>query len=227
MSVQINTQLLEQFPLFEVLSTEEKAALLDMVEFKKKSKHQYIYMCDDVSDYIYFLSRGVIKIGTHSSDNREVIKAVLHPMAMFGELAIVGEKNRPDFAKAMSSDVQYFALKVSDFQRLIRSNHMLCAKIMNLLGERLRKTENRLEALIFKDARTRIIEFIKDSAQKRGLRIGIDETLVKHTLTQQDIANITGTSRQTVTSVLNDLKKANLIHFNRRSILIRDMKDLE
>ncbi|MEO1713645.1 MAG: helix-turn-helix domain-containing protein [Bacteroidota bacterium] len=50
--------------------------------------------------------------------------------------------------------------------------------------------------------------------------------LVKHCLTQQDIANITGTSRQTVTSVLNDLKKENLIYFNRRSILIRDMAKL-
>ncbi|MDF1867710.1 MAG: helix-turn-helix domain-containing protein [Saprospiraceae bacterium] len=51
--------------------------------------------------------------------------------------------------------------------------------------------------------------------------------LLKHCLTQQDIANITGTSRQTVTSVLNDLKKENLIHFNRRTILIRDVNTLK
>ena len=95
-----------------------------------------------------------------------------------------------------------------------------------MIGNRLRRAENRLESLIFKDARTRIIDFLKDSAEKRGSKIGIDEMLVKHSLTQQDIANITGTSRQTVTSVLNDLKKLNLIHFTRRSILIRDLRKL-
>ena len=226
MSAKPNISFLEKFPLFDVLSPEEKATLVNMVEYKKRSKHHNIYMTDDVSDTIYFLAKGVVKIGTHSSDGREVIKAILHPMAMFGELSIVGEQFRPDFARTMSRDVGYFELKVQDFQKLIGSNHQLCNRIMNMLGERLRKTENRLEALIFKDARTRIIEFIKDSANKRGLRIGMEETLVKHTLTQQDIANITGTSRQTVTSVLNDLKKSNLIHFNRRSILIRNLARL-
>ncbi|MCB0680661.1 MAG: winged helix-turn-helix domain-containing protein, partial [Saprospiraceae bacterium] len=61
-----------------------------------------------------------------------------------------------------------------------------------------------------------------DTARQRGRKVGF-ETLLKHCLTQQDIANITGTSRQTVTSVLNELKKENLIYFNRRSILIRDL----
>jgi len=79
--------------------------------------------------------------------------------------------------------------------------------------------------LIFKDARARIIDFLKDSVEKRGRRVGF-EMLVKNTLTQQDIANITGTSRQTVTSVLNNLRKSYLIYFNRKSILIRDMQKL-
>jgi len=96
---------------------------------------------------------------------------------------------------------------------------------MNYVGGRLREVENRLEDLVFKDARDRIIDFIKESAEKRGRRVGF-EMLFKHCLTQQDIANITGTSRQTVTSVLNELKRLDLIYFNRRSILIRDMAKL-
>ncbi len=94
-----------------------------------------------------------------------------------------------------------------------------------MLGDRLRQVENRLESLIFKDARRRIIDFLKESASRQGKRVGY-EMLIKHSLTQQDIANITGTSRQTVTSVLNDLRRANLIYFNRRSILIRDLAKL-
>lgn len=216
---------LKQFPLFESLTESEMNLLLEMVEFRKRPRYSYIYMPGDLSNTIFFLVRGVVKIGTHSSDGKEVIKSILHPIAMFGELGIVGEETRSDFAKAMNEDVHFFCLKVSDFKRLIKINHKLFESILAMVGGRLRKAEDRLESLIFKDARTRIIEFLKDSANTRGRRVGY-EMLVKHSLTQQDIANITGTSRQTVTSVLNDLKKSNLIFFNRRSILIRDMAKL-
>jgi CRP/FNR family cyclic AMP-dependent transcriptional regulator len=217
---------IEHFPLFDVLTDTEKERLAQMVEYKERPKYSYIYFAGDVSDTIFFLVKGAIKIGIHSDDGKEVIKAVLHPTKMFGELCVVGEEHRPDFAMAMNEDVAYYTLKVEDFKSLMQSNNTLCTKILNLMGERLRRTESRLEALVFKDARTRIIDFLKESASNRGMRIGLDEMLVKHTLTQQDIANITGTSRQTVTSVLNELKKSNLIHFNRRSILIRDMAAL-
>jgi CRP-like cAMP-binding protein len=145
---------------------------------------------------------------------------------MFGELCLVGEQKRQDFARVMNEELHYFALKVEHFQLLMQANHQLCVNILQMIGKRLVNAECRLESLIFKDARTRIIEFLKESADKRGRRVGY-EMLVKHSLTQQDIANLTGTSRQTVTSVLNDLRKSDLIYFNRKSILIRDMTRLE
>ena len=217
--------LFEQFPLFDVLSPTEKTQLTEMATYKICPRYNFIYMPGDTSDNIFFLAKGTLKIGTHSTDGKEVIKAILHPMAMFGELGIIGEENRQDFAKAMGEDVHYCVLKVKDFKHLMETNHSLCLKILSLVGNRLRKAESRLEALIFKDARTRIIEFLKDSANTRGRQVGF-EMLLKHSLTQQDIANITGTSRQTVTAVLNDLRKSNLIYFNRKSILIRDMAKL-
>ncbi len=219
------TTFLHQFPLFSVLSTEEVEQLARLVEIKVKPKYSYIYLPDEPSNNVFFLVKGTIKIGTHSSDGREVIKAILHPTALFGELGLVGEERRQDFARAMNEEVKLCVLKVSDFKAFMQSNHKLCLKVINLIGGRLRRAESRLESLIFKDARTRIIEFLKDSAEKRGRRVGY-EMLLKHSLTQQDIANLTGTSRQTVTSVLNELRKSDLIYFNRRSILIRDMAKL-
>ncbi len=218
-------KILDNFPLFEILSESEKELLYSMVEYRVKPKYSYIYMPDEMSHAIFFLIKGTIKIGTHSSDGKEVIKAILHPLAMFGEMSIVGEEKRQDFARAMNGEVQYFTLKVEDFHKLMKTNHNLSLKVLSLIGERLRKAENRLEALVFKDARTRIIDFLRDNAERRGRRVGY-EMLFKHSLTQQDIANITGTSRQTVTSVLNELRKENLIYFNRKSILIRDMTKL-
>ena len=98
-------------------------------------------------------------------------------------------------------------------------------QLLHRIGDRLRKAESRLEGLIFKDARQRIIDFLKDTALQQGRKVGFEMTF-KHCLTQQDIANITGTSRQTVTSVLNELRKENLIYFNRRNFLIRNFEAL-
>jgi len=212
----------KNFPLFEVLSHQEMDQLLEMVELKKIKKFDYLYNIGESSDFVCFLVKGIVKIGSLSDDGREVIKSILHPMAMFGELSLVGESHRKDFAIAMNEEVHIYALKTRDFQRLIATNQRLCVSLMNYIGKRLREVESKLEDLVFKDARARIIDFIKESAEKRGRRVGF-EMLFKHCLTQQDIANITGTSRQTVTSVLNDLKRSDLIYFNRRSILIRDI----
>jgi CRP/FNR family cyclic AMP-dependent transcriptional regulator len=216
---------LRSYPLFAALKEEELDHLARITQYKVQPKYSFIYHCGEPSDRMFFLIKGVVKVGTHSSDGREVIKAILHPMAQFGELGLVGENERQEFAKAMNQEVHYCVISVADFRQLMQSNQQLCMNVLESIGNRLQRAEKKLESLIFKDARTRIIDFLKDAAASRGRKIGF-EMLLKHCLTQQDIANITGTSRQTVTSVLNELRKENLIYFNRRSILIRDIAKL-
>jgi len=218
-------EIIRNLPLFQVLSEEELERLAAMSELSVISKQGYVYRMEDPSDKLFILTKGIVKIGTESDEDREVIKQILHPVAIFGELGLVGEQRRQDFAIAMNEEVHLMVLPVDQFQEFMLNNHQLSIQLLQWIGMRLRRTESRLESLIFKDARERIIDFLKDSARKRGKRVGF-ETLIRHSLTQQDIANITGTSRQTVTSVLNDLRKSNLIYFNRRSILIRDMTKL-
>jgi CRP/FNR family transcriptional regulator, cyclic AMP receptor protein len=216
---------LEQFPLFSYLNESEKSELAELAEHRVIAKHGMIYQPGQASDTMYFLLRGAVKIGTHSNDGKEVIKALVHPLAMFGELGLIGEEHRKDFAQVLKDNIQVLCIKVLDFKRMMRDNFDLCNRVMMVFGSRLMQAEEKLESLIFKDARTRIVEFIRDSVNKRGQRIGY-EMLLKHSLTHQDIANITCTSRQTVTLVLNELKKSELIHFNRGRILVRDMASL-
>jgi CRP/FNR family cyclic AMP-dependent transcriptional regulator len=216
---------LAQFPLFSTLSGRDRERLAGMMELKIKPRYTFIYLTDEPSDQIFFLAKGTVKIGTHSNDGKEVIKNLIHPLAIFGEMGLIGEKTRKEFAQALKEDVHLYAVKVDDFKSLMRNNFDLCNKVMMSFGDRLIKAENKLESLIFKDARTRIIDFIKDAIHKRGRRVGY-EMLLKHSLTHQDIANITCTSRQTVTLVLNELKKSDLIYFNRGKILVRDMEKL-
>ena len=216
---------LRQIPLFKLLSSAEEEQLAGMMEPVSKGRYSIIFKPGDKSDRLFFLAKGVVKISTHSADGREVIKALLHPNAMFGERGLVGETERQDFAQALKEEVQLYTIRVEDFQALMRRNFDLCNKVMQLFGNQLIQTENRLESLLFKDARTRIIEFIKEAIAGQGRQVGF-EMLLKHSLTHQDIANITCTSRQTVTLVLNELKKSDLIHFNRGKILVRDLARL-
>ena len=215
----------EDFALFNPLNEAEQEKLISISRIITTKKNKYIFKSKDPCKYLYFLIDGTVKIGTTSDDGREVIKSVIHPRAMFGEEAIFNQQSYKDFAKVISPSVTVLRIRMSEFREILNSNIGLNSNILDILGNKLKKTEQRLESLIFNDARTRIINFIKDNANNFGRKVGF-EMLLKHSLTQQDIANYTGTSRQTVTSVLNDLRKSNQIYFKRKSILIRDMATL-
>jgi CRP-like cAMP-binding protein len=216
---------LGQFPMLASLHPDEQAQIAACALHRRIPKLQFIYMPDDPSDHIYFLLRGKVKTGAFSADGREVIKELVQPLAIFGDLALAGETVRVDFARVMHEEAEVLCLSIRDFQVLMQQNQQLLFACMAHLNARLRRAEDRLASLVMKDARERIIEFLVETAGKEGRRVGL-ETLVKHQLTQQDIANLTGTSRQTVTSVLNDLRKSNLIYFSRNSILIRNIEQL-
>ncbi len=211
--------------LFDGMEPEEMQLLEGMMEERVFPKYQFIYRQGDTADYVYLLSKGSVKIGTTHADGREMIKRILHPEAVFGEIGIYSENDYNNFAFSMSNEVVTYRIGIKNFRRLLRKSHALNLNVLSMIGNRLSNTEKRLESLIFKDARARIIDFLRFNAETRGRKVGY-ETFFKNNLTQQDIANFTGTSRQTVTSVLNDLRKADLMYFNRSGILIRDMARL-
>ena len=219
-------EILDSIPFFSVLDKEEMETLTRHMEVQHVSKHALVYAEGEAADYFYILSEGSIKIGSHHEDGREVIKQVLHPRMVFGEFALISQHEvHRNFAMALSSSTTYYRIRVDIFRQFMDKNPRLAMSVVALIGLKLRQTENQLESLIFKDARSRIIDFIIQNAQQSGRQVGL-ETLLKHSLTQQDIANFTGTSRQTVTAVLNDLRKTNKIYFTRSSILIRDIAAL-
>ena len=126
----------------------------------------------------------------------------------------------------MDDNTSVCPLSIEDLKSLMYENRELSFKLLKLVGLQLIKLERKLELLVFKDARTRIVEFIKDIASWKGKKVGF-ETLIPTKLTHKDIASLTGTSRQTVTTVLNELKEKNLINFDRKRILIRDLESLK
>jgi len=217
---------LEKINLLKELSHEELEEIDRKTTMKTSSKGEYIYFPDEPSKIIFFLKKGRVKIGTFSDEGKEIIKAILYPGEIFGELAIAGQEKRRDFAMAMDAEVDMCAMNVNDIKEMMKSNPGLSLKVTAQIGERLLNMERKLESLIFKDARTRIIDFLIEMAEKHGQKIG-DEILIKHNITHQDMANLTATSRQTVTTILNELRDQDLIYMERKKILIRDINKLQ
>lgn len=216
---------IDRITLFDGISTEERQVLIGLMQEKTYPRYTYIYRQGESPDFVYFLSEGSVKIGVTHNDGREMIKRILHPEAVFGESGIFSNEPNHNFAFALSTPVVVYRIPVVKFRSFITTSARMSRNALSMIGNRLTNTERRLESLVFKDARARIIEFLRQNAEKHGRQVGY-ETFFKHNLTQQDIANFTGTSRQTVTSVLNDLRKSNLIYFNRTGILIRDLSKL-
>ena len=198
----------------------------DNHQYHRFKKGQFIYFQDQPSDHIFMIAEGRVKIGSYSTKGKEITKTILSKGEIFGELALAGEEHRSDFAQSLTDNTQVCSMAIELMQQLMLENKSLSLKIIKLIGFRFRKLERRLESLVFKDARTRIVEFILEMAREKGQKVGF-ETMVKNPLTHQDIANLTGTSRQTVTTILNELRDQNLINFDRRKILIRDIDKLK
>jgi CRP/FNR family transcriptional regulator, cyclic AMP receptor protein len=217
--------IINQVPILGVLNFEELSEFLAKAKKRIIPRFSYIYSPGSSSETIYFLIKGVVKIAIQSEHGREAIKSILDAPGMFGEQAITGESFHDEFAIAMQDGAVIYEVEINDFRELMEKNHMVSKEVIAFLGKKVKQIEKRLESQIFKNARDRIIDFIKESACKRGYRVGYDWFL-KRNLTQQEIANYTGTSRQTVTEVFNELRKANQIYFNRNKILIRDSFNL-
>ncbi|MFP4091348.1 MAG: Crp/Fnr family transcriptional regulator [Cyclobacteriaceae bacterium] len=192
---------------------------------KAYDKGSFVYFIGEPSDYVYLVKKGRVKISTYADDGKEIVKTILGAGEMFGELALAGEVQRNDFAQAMDAETIICPLTTSDMRSMMADDQSLSFSVFKTIGLRMRKLERRLELLISKDARTRIVEFLKEMAEDKGKKIG-SETMIPSHLKHQDIASLTGTSRQTVTTVLNELKNSNLIYFDRRKILIRDLQKL-
>lgn len=216
---------LENVDLYELLCPHKIPNMKEKHSFHHYKKNDFIYFENELSDRIYLIASGRVKIGNYKDDGREIIKAILAAGEIFGEMALAGEERRHDFAQALDDDTTVCPMSIEDLQELMATNKRLNLKIIKLIGMRVKKLERKVESLVFKDARTRIIEFLREMALEKGKKVGF-EMMFKNYLTHKDIASLTGTSRQTVTTVLNELKDKNIINFDRRRFLIRDMEKL-
>jgi len=220
-----NPPVLFQVPLFKDLSVIEKEALFleaNEVSFKK---NDFIFLPGKEISHLNVLLSGVIKTGVYDNEGKEVIQSIVYPEKLFGELALTASGESKEFAQVLTAEAVVLQIPINVVKSIVLSNTAASLKYIELITERLKRAEKRLQSMVFQNARGRIVDFIKDLAETTGKQIGY-ETLIHNYLTHMEIANLTATSRQTVTTVLNDLRAKNQIYFDRRRILIRDLATL-
>jgi len=220
--------MLQDLDLFSSLSHDELNNLASVCSLCNVNKDEKIFSKGDSIEYVYVLIKGSVKIGANIDFQKSIIKQLIHNGEIFGENILTKNTVRNDFAQSLAPS-QIFKILKADFEKLITTNPVFCTKIVSHILQQLNNLELRIADFVYKKAQNRIENFIKKLALKKGIKIGIEEILIKHNLSHSDIAHITDTSRQTVSRVFGDLKKSQIIHFSPRKpnrILVRNLSML-
>ena len=130
-----------------------------------------------------------------------------------------------EYAKVLSDDVAICSFLMSDFEDLLLRNPSLALSYTKFVGLKMKRIKNSYSNLISKDAKTRLFQFLKDWAEKEGEKID-DKVVIENYLTQNDIAQIICTSRQTATQLLNEMEANGTIMYSRKEIIITDIRKL-
>jgi CRP-like cAMP-binding protein len=211
----------EDVNLFKILCPHKFKAYKKDHDFDAYGKSDYIYFEEDSSNKVYLIEKGKVKLGYYNEDGEEIVNAILTKGELFGEKAILGEQKREEFAQSIDSTTSICPIGVDTMHDLMRDNQTFSFKIYKFIGFKLQKLERRLKLLMYKDAKTRLVEFLDDLCTEYGYNCEhTGDHIIKHPYTQKDIASLIGVSRPTLNIILNELKEENKIDFERKQIRI-------
>lgn len=184
-------------------------------------KGDYIYFEDDLANKVFLVNSGKIKIGYFTEDGEEIITSILSKGQIFGEKAILGEEKRNEFAQALDNEVSLCVVSLDMMYELLRKNTEFSISIYKFIGYRFKKLERRLQIMLFKDAKTRLLEFLKELSEEHGFKNAVSgDTVIKHPFTQKEIASLIGLSRPTLNILINELQNDKVLSFERKQIIL-------
>jgi len=215
---------LKQIDLFSEMTKEEMDRVDEISRMKELRRGEIIYMPEDMSESVYLLKKGRVKISGLSQEGKEVTMDIIGPGEIFGELSLVDKGPRETIAEVLD-DALLCVISRNNFEMLIRSKPDLAFKVTALIGSRRRVIESRLEDLVFRDVSARLakllLQLTEDYGQVREKGIIVD---VK--LSQQELANLIGSTRETTSHFLNLFKKKGFIDYDKSKIVILEKDKL-
>ncbi|MFT3678898.1 MAG: Crp/Fnr family transcriptional regulator [Ferruginibacter sp.] len=219
MYTEIRYMYLKQHLLTTGMNEAQILSLCEKIKIKNVKKGESIYLEDGFASRIYLVLKGKIKVSEVDDRGDELIKEILGRDEVFGDVTLDGGISEDEFAEAITDNCVVCSFNSNEFRQLMQANPMLAMNYAAQVGSKFRRLENRHSNLVFKDAKSRLISFFKDWAHREGDRNG-DKIVLNNYLTHNDIAGIISTSRQSVTTLLNELRDTGLLFYNRKRIEI-------
>ncbi len=226
MSVDENMLLIRNYDLWCHLSDEEYDELKIEHRTIEVPKGEYIYFEAYNHNKIYFVKEGYIKIGYIDQEGHERIKEIIQKGELFGQFTLEKNSLNGEFAQAYKNNVSLCAFTIEDFEKLLKKRPDLALKYSKQVGAKLRNIENRLLNLLNKDVKTRLIHFLWQLVEQKLGENTAEGFCIPNYLTHEDIANLIGSSRQTVTTMINELEAEQILSYDRQQICFLDVKKL-
>jgi CRP/FNR family transcriptional regulator, cyclic AMP receptor protein len=215
----------QRVQLFSGLERGEMNQVVAAARRLRRERGEFIYMPGDRADCVYVLKEGRIKLSVLAESGKEIAIDLIQPGEMFGEFALVDESPRSNMVQALD-DVSAWVFGKRDFLRLLEGLPKLALNYIRMVGDRRRRMEKKLSDITSKDVSARICELLHElSAAASDAERSARESPIP--LMQHDIASLIGASRQTTTSVLNDLQRRDIIELGRGWVRVKRLKELQ
>jgi CRP/FNR family transcriptional regulator len=215
---------LRQAPLFNALDEEEARALRRQMTEVKLSRGEHLFSEGDDGDCLYVVLDGKMKLTRAATDGRENLLSVLGPGDMFGELSLFDPRPRTSTASAVT-DATLASLRHESLRPWLKERPEVSTHMLRALAQRLRRANDVTADLVFTDVPGRVAKNLLDLADRFGTEES-DGLHVHHDLTQEELAQLVGASRETVNKALADFAARGWLQISARSVLILDQERL-
>lgn len=215
---------LKRLPLLQDLTQDTFARLAESVQVIEARRRQVVYLPGDPGRSVYFLCSGRVKISKVTRDGKELTLDYRGVGDLFGEHCMIDGGPREEMAEAMDAST-LIELDRNLFERLIQREGLVGYRLCKILAQRRREIENKLENLVFKDVNSKLAELLLRLATEYG----VDDsrgTLVALKITHQEMANLIGSTRETVSLTLSQFKRSGLIKTDGRKVILSDREGL-
>ena len=219
--------LIRNYDLWCHLTDDDYEALNLVHHYIEAKKGAYIYFEAFNHNKLYFIKEGYIRVGFIDETGNEVIKEIIQQGELFGQFTLEKNNLNGEFAQAYKADVSLCAFNVEDFQQLLARKPEIALKYTQQVGNKLRIVQNRLVNLLNRDVKTRLIHFFWQLIQSHADDHKEGEYCIPNYLTHEDIAHLVGSSRQTVTTIINELATEQVLSYNRQQICFPDVKKIQ
>lgn len=214
----MNPSFLRQVPIFRSLDDAQVSRLGELTLRRRYAKGRVIILAEDQGDSLFIIESGQVKVSIFHQDGREIILSLLGPGEVVGELSLLD--GRPRSANVTAhEDSELIVLRRPDFLRLLAEVPKMAESLLEELAGRLRRTDDQVEGLALLNVANRISRTVLQLATDSGIETegGIR---VKDRPTHQEIANMTGTTRESVSRVFRQLEEQGYIALEGRDILV-------